>query len=86
MVNDISKYTTDEYKNGLNNIKYIGSIIEQIDNNVNGLLCNVDSTDIASSIMELIKDKNKIKLFENNLKKFKFSNKEQIDKLISLID
>lgn len=64
----------------------LGSIREQIDNNVNGLLCNIDSTDIASSIMELIKDKNKIKLFENNLKKFKFSNKEQIDKLISLID
>lgn len=64
----------------------LGSIREQIDNNVNGLLCNIDSTDIASSIMELIKDKNKVKLFENNLKKFKFSNKEQIDKLISLID
>lgn len=63
----------------------LGPIAEQIINNKTGFLCNFDSDEFKEKIEKIIFDETYTNEIEKNLKKFKYDNNKEINKILSMI-
>ena len=62
------------------------TVHDQIENGVNGLICRMDKNDMADKIEDLIKFPEKREKLEENLKKEKIGNEEELEKIYGLIN
>ena len=63
---------------------FVGAL-EQIDNNETGLIVNFNKQEIIDKIIEIIKDKELRMYIINNLKKFKYGDNYEMNKIYSLL-
>lgn len=62
------------------------TVFDQINDGINGLICNMNEQDIADKIEILIDDPKKRQMLSDNLKKEKTGNEDEVYKLYKLID
>ncbi|MEE1065447.1 MAG: glycosyltransferase [Acutalibacteraceae bacterium] len=62
------------------------TVADQINDGVNGLVCQMNETDIAEKIETLFNDKNLRKELEENLEKEKTGNEEEIEKFYAVLN